>query len=203
MKSLIRLQSFLICLVTAALPLTTRAALDTNRIAQITSLSGAWNAAEGVFKVSAPRSDVQVSVDGWTMPPFMGLTSWAAFTAGKGAEAMVMGDLALFQDEVNPVMSAALENGLSVTALHNHFFFDEPKVYFMHIGGEGNVQQLATGVRTALDKAKEIRAANPQPAKAFGRAMPSENSITAKPLEDALDVKLQSNNGMLKSAVSR
>src|SRR2546425_8418212 len=84
MKSLIRLQSFLICLVTAALPLTTRAALDTNRIAQITSLSGAWNAAEGVFKVSAPRSDVQVSVDGWTMPPFMGLTSWAAFTAGKG-----------------------------------------------------------------------------------------------------------------------
>ena len=59
------------------------------------------------------------------MPPCMGLTSWAAFTAGKGAEATVMGDLVLFQDEVNPVMSAALENGLNVTALDNHFFFDD------------------------------------------------------------------------------
>src|SRR3989442_921612 len=203
MQRLLRIHSFLICPVMAMLPVTARAALDPNRIAQITSLSGAWNAAEGVFKVSAPRNDVKLSVDGWTMPPFMGLTSWAAFTAGKGAEAMVMGDLVLFQDEVNPVMSAALENGLNVTALHNHFFFDEPKVYFMHIGGEGNVQQLATGVRTALDKVKEIRAANPQPAKAFGRVMPSENSIPAKPLEDALGVKGQSNNGMFKAVFGR
>jgi len=179
------------------------AKFDTAKIEQITGLKGTLNEAEAVFKVSAPRSDVRVDVDAWQMPPFMGLTSWAAFTAGKGAEAMVMGDLVLFQDEVNPVMSAALENGLNVTALHNHFFFDEPKVYFMHIGGEGDVQQLATGVRMALDKVKEIRAANPQPAKAFGRVMPSGNSITAKPLEDALGVKGQSNNGMFKAVFGR
>jgi len=91
---------------------------------------------EGVFKVTAPRTDVKVRVDSWQMPPFMGLTSWAAFIPGKKAEAMVMGDLVLFPDEVNPVMSAAFEHGLAVTALHNHFFYDEPKVYFMHIGGE-------------------------------------------------------------------
>ena len=90
------------------------------------------------------------------MPPFMGLTSWAAFTPGKSASTMVMGDLVLFQDEVNPVMSALLDNGLSVTALHNHFFFDDPKVYFMHIAGEGDVEKLATGVCQALDTVKRV-----------------------------------------------
>src|SRR6266576_2757748 len=153
--------------------------LDTAQIERLTGLKGAFIEQENVFKVSAPRADVQVAVDDWVMPPFMGLTSWAAFTPGKTADAMVMGDLVLFQDEVNPVMSAALDAGLEVTALHNHFFFDEPKVYFMHIGGEGTVQRLATGVRAALDKVKEIRAANPKLAKSFGGLRPSENSITA------------------------
>jgi len=204
MQRLLRIHSFLICPVMAMLPVTARAALDTNRIAQITSLSGAWNAAEGVFKVSAPRNDVKVSVDGWTMPPFMGLTSWAAFTAGKGAEAMVMGDLVLFQDEVNPVMSAALENGLSVTALHNHFFFDEPKVYFMHIGGEGTVEKLAGGVRKALDRVKEIRAASAQPDSHFGGPLiRAASSISAPALEDILGVKGQSKDGMFKAVIGR
>src|SRR5919109_4481396 len=117
----------LITLVFVSFP--ARAGLDTNRIAQITGLAGTWNAAEGVFKVTAPRNDLPVSVDGWRMPPFMGLTTWAAFIEGKQAEAMVAGDLVLFEDEVNPVMSALLEHGVGVTALHNHFFFDEPKVY--------------------------------------------------------------------------
>src|ERR1051325_10005405 len=138
--------------------------IDTVKIEQLTGLKGVLNESEGVFKVSAPRSDLKVSVDKWVMQPFMGLTSWAAFMKGMKADAMVMGDLVLFEDEVNPVMSAALDNGLAVTALHNHFFYDEPKVYFMHIGGEGSVEQLATGVRKALDKVKEIRAANPKPA---------------------------------------
>src|SRR5947207_3634159 len=134
-------------IVAAALPLAANAALDTNRIAQITGLPGTWSATEGVFKVTAPRTDLPVSVEGWKMPPFMGLTTWAGFIEGKKAEAMVAGDLVLFEDEVNPVMTAALEGGLSVTALHNHFFFDDPKVYFMHIGGEGTVERLATGVK--------------------------------------------------------
>src|SRR5882724_5188808 len=138
------------------------------------------------------------------MPPCMGLTSWAAFTAGKGAEAMVMGDLVLFQDEVNPVMSAALENGLSVTALHNHFFFDEPKVYFMHIGGEGTVEKLASGVRKALDRVKEIRAASAQPDSHFGGPLiPTASSISASVIEGILGVKGQSNNGMFKVVFGR
>src|SRR5438477_5932883 len=103
------------------------AALDTNRIEQITGLKGTWSAAEGVFKVTAPRNDLPVTVDGWKMPPFMGLTTWAGFVDGKKEEVMVMGDLVLFQDEVNPVMSELLDNGVKVTAIHNHLFFDKPK----------------------------------------------------------------------------
>src|SRR3989454_5389044 len=145
--------------------------LNTAQIEQLTGLKGTMNKEEGVFKVSAPRNDVKIAVDGWAMPPFMGLTSWAAFKAGMKEEAMVMGDLVLFQDEVNSAMSAALENGLAVTALHNHFFFDEPKVYFMHIGGEGTVEKLASGVRNALDRVKENRAASASPDSHFGGAV--------------------------------
>ena len=98
---------------------------------------------------------MKITVDGWTMPPFMGLGTWAAFE-GTNDKAMMMGDTVLFEDEVNPVMSAALDNGLSVTALHNHFFFDEPKVYFMHIEGQGTIDQLASAVSKVYDKIKEI-----------------------------------------------
>jgi hypothetical protein len=178
--------------------------LDTAKIEQIIGAKGALNTNEGVFKVTSPRNDVKVSVDGWTMPPFMGLGSWAAFTEGKMGGAMVMGDTVLFQDEVNPVMSVALDNGLSVTALHNHFFYDEPKVYFMHIGGEGSAEKLAGAVRKVWDKIKEIRAANPQPATTFGRApLPAQSSITGKTIEDILGVKGQANNGMFKIVVGR
>src|SRR6267378_3600696 len=125
--------------ITAALA----AALDTAKIDQITGLKGKMNEKEGAYKVTFPRNDVKVVVDGWTMPPFMGLGTWAAFIKGAHTEAMVMGDTVLFEDEVNAAMTAALDNGLSVTALHNHFFFDHPKVYFMHIEGEDSVEQLA------------------------------------------------------------
>jgi hypothetical protein len=179
------------------------AEFPTNRIDEITGLKGKWNAQEKVYKVSSPRTDIKISVDNWQMPPFMGLTSWAAFTTGKEKDSMVMGDLVLMQDEVNPVMSAALENGLAVTALHNHFFYDEPKVYFMHIGGEGSPETLAKGVKAALDKVKEIRAANPQPARTFGKTMPSQNSITGDSLTNLLGVKGESKDGMFKAVFGR
>jgi hypothetical protein len=175
---------------------------DSAKIESVTGLKGA--ATPGVFKVSAPRNDVPILVDGWKMPPFMGLTSWAAFTTGKGPELMVMGDFVLFQDEVSTVMKAALTHGLEVTALHNHFFFDEPHVYFMHIGGEGDLNTLAGGVRSLLDAIKSVRAAAAQPAKAFGlSSLPAENHITAAALESILGVKLQANNGMAKAVIGR
>jgi hypothetical protein len=160
-----------------------------------------------VVKVSFPRSDLPVTVDGWkNMPPFMGLTSWAAFAPGEkpGIEAMVMGDLVVFEDEVNPVMSAALNNGLEVTALHNHFFFDKPRVLFMHIGGEGSVEQLGKGVKAALDAVAAVRKKSPQPRDGFGAppvAMPSK--IDAAQLDSLLGVKGTAKDGMYKATMGR
>jgi hypothetical protein len=179
------------------------AGLDTAAIRLHSGLAGKWNAAEGVYKVSQPRTDVRVSVDEAALPPFMGLTSWASFMAGQKTEAMVMGDLVLFQDEVNPVMSLLLEKGLQVTALHNHFFYDEPKVYFMHIAGEDSAARLAGVVKTALDKVKEIRSATRNPSKSFGGGIPAENSITASRIEKVLGGKGESKDGMFKAVFGR
>jgi hypothetical protein len=178
--------------------------LDTAKIDQLTGLKGKMSQAEGAYKVNFPRNDVAVTVDGWKMPPFMGLGTWASFTKGAHAEAMVMGDTVLFEDEVNPAISVALDNGLSVTALHNHFFFDHPKVYFMHIAGDGTVEQLATAVRKVYDKIKEIRAANPRPKDSFGGAsLPEKNSISAEPLNAVFGMSGELNNGMVKFVIGR
>lgn len=187
-----------------ALSVVVAADLPFKRIDQITGLAGKWNQDEAVYKVTSPRTDVKVRVDAWEMPPFMGLTSWAAFTPGGKEEAMVMGDLVLLQDEVNPVMSAAFENGLDVTALHNHFFFDEPKVYFMHIAGEGSAERLARGVKAALDTVKQIRSGKPEPARSFGgNPMPSKNSISSEPIASVLGVKGEAKDGMFKAVIGR
>ena len=176
--------------------------LDTARIDELTGLKGKMNEKEGVYKVTFPRDDVKVSVDGWTMPPFMGLGTWAAFTKGVHTEAMVMGDTVLFEDEANPAMSVALENGLEVTALHNHFLFDHPKIYFMHIDGEGTVEQLAGAVRKVYDKIKEIRSASPQLKDSFGgSALPEKNSISAEPLNKIFGMSGETNNGMVKFSI--
>src|ERR1700758_4081121 len=156
-------------ILTGLVGLVSAAGLETARIDQITGVKGKMNEKEHVYKVTFPRDDVKVVVDGWTMPPFMGLGTWAAFTPTTDG-AMVMGDTVLFEDEVNAAMSAALDNGLNVTALHNHFFFDHPKVYFMHIEGEGPADKLAAAVRKVYDAAKQIRAASPDPKDSFGAA---------------------------------
>jgi len=137
------------------------------------------------------------------MPPFMGLGTWAAFTQTPTG-AMVMGDTVLFEDEVNAAMSTALENGLNVTALHNHFFFDHPKVYFMHIEGEGGVDKLAGAVRKVYDAAKQIRAGNSQPKDSFGAMpLPQKNSINAARINEIFGAQGESKDGMLKFTFGR
>src|SRR3954451_9524282 len=162
------LTSSLVIAAFAAVQVASAADLNFARIDELTGLKGKLNEKEGVYRVTFPRADVPVTVDGWKMPPFMGLGTWAAFTKGAHTEAVMMGDTVLFEDEVNPAMSTAFENGLAVTALHNHFLFDHPKVFFMHIEGEGTVEEMAGAVRKVYDKIKEVRAANPQPKDSFG-----------------------------------
>ena len=175
-----------------------------SQIDTITGAKGTYTASEDVHKVTFPRNDLKVSVDGRAMHPFMGLTSWAAFTSASGGQVMVMGDLTMAEDEVNAVMSVALDNGLEVTALHNHFFFDKPRIFFMHIGGHGTVEQMAGAVRKAIDQINAIRKARPEPAESFGGTpIAAGNSITAAPIEKILGAKPQENNGMVKIAIGR
>src|SRR5438067_6361484 len=103
------------------------AKLNTAKIEQLTGLKGKLDEKEGAFKVSYPRGDIAPTAAGVKLTPPLGLTAWAAFSGG-GAHTMVMGDVVLTEDQVNTAMSAALDSGLEVTALHNHFFWDSPKV---------------------------------------------------------------------------
>ncbi len=199
---------FILAAIFAAMSNSALAALDTAKIDHLTGLKGKLNEKEGVYKVTFPRDDVKVRINGWAMPPFMGLGTWAAFTETKNG-AMVMGDTILFEDEVNPVMSIALDNGLSVTALHNHFFFDEPKVYFMHIEGEGSVDKLAGAIRKIYDTIKTIRGPNAKPANTFEEgvlgqeSLPEKNSINAAPLNEIFGMQGESKDGMVKFTIGR
>lgn len=104
---------------------------------------------DNVLKVNIPRSDLKVTVDGVATPTPFGFGGWIAMTKGTGMEVM-MGDLVLTESEVNPVMSAVLDNGLEVTALHNHFLFDTPRVFYMHVHGHGTAADLAKRIGPAL-----------------------------------------------------
>jgi hypothetical protein len=155
---------------------------------------------DGVVKIGWSRADVPVTVDGMRLSPAAGLSSWAAF-APMGDQAMVMGDTVVFQDEVDAAMDAAFAHGLSVTGLHNHFFFDQPKVYFMHIGGEGSAPELAADVKAVWDAIKAVRAAHPQPAQGFGGPTPTPGQLSADALATIVGHPAPVSDGVAKVTI--
>jgi hypothetical protein len=176
------------------------ARLDTATIERLTGVKGELNDKEGVFKVSVPRSDLDVTVAGVKMTPPLGLTSWAAFQQA-GEQAMVMGDMVLLEDQVNLVMSIALENGLEVTALHNHFFWDSPKVMFMHLGGMGDQAKLAGAVGKVLATIKDTSGGKGEVPRV--ELSPAQTSLDPKAIEDILGMKGQLANGVYKVTIGR
>jgi hypothetical protein len=117
----------------------------------LTTLGKQGDYKANVLKVNIPRNDLAVTVAHVKTPTPFGFGGWIAMTKGTGGMDVLMGDLVLTQDEVNPVMSALLDNGLEVTALHNHFFWEEPRIFFMHVHGHGKPADLARNVKPALD----------------------------------------------------
>src|SRR5215471_16943645 len=104
-----------------------------------------------VLKVNIPRNDLKVTIDGAATPTPFGFGGWLAMTKGDGGNDVMMGDLVLLEDEVNPVMSALLDNGLEVTALHNHFLFESPRIFYIHVHGHGRAADLARMAKPAVD----------------------------------------------------
>jgi hypothetical protein len=189
----------LLCAILLAAPQS--AALDADAIAKAADTK-ATTQPDGVVRLGWVRTDVDVKVDGMNFIPQAGLGSWAAFKeAGRGA--MVMGDTVVFQDEVDAAMDAAFAAGLEVTALHNHFFYDDPQVYFMHIGGYGDPVKLARGVKSMWDAVKAVRAASPQPATRFPGDIPASGTINAKDIQRILVKAPKLNNGVLKASFPR
>jgi hypothetical protein len=176
-----------------------QSAMDTGAIERLTGAKGALDEKEGVFKVSVPRKDLSVIVAGVKMTPPMGLTSWAAFKH-DGKDDMVMGDLVLTEDQISPVMSAALDNDLEVTALHNHFVWDSPKIMFMHIGGMGPEQDLAMSVGRVFAKIRETSGTTDRP---DAQIDPAHSSLDPAKLDSTLGVKGQYKDGVYKFVVGR
>lgn len=140
----------------------------------LTILNRKGDFAANVLKVGIPRNDLQVGIAGVAAPTALGFGGWLGFTKADGGNEVMMGDLVLLQDEVNPVMSLLLENGLEVTALHNHFFWEEPRIFYMHVHGYGKAADLVHHVKPAIDLIGHVTPAPTQ-------------SASAQPLKGPLD----------------
>lgn len=127
-----------------------------------------------VLKIGIPRNDLTVVVDGVATPTPFGFGGWLAMTQGDGGMVVMMGDLVLTEDEVNPVMSALLGNGLEVTALHNHFFYETPRIFYMHVMGHGKASDLARWVKPGLDLIGEVVPRHPAPTPPTATVQPGE-----------------------------
>src|SRR5437660_7187289 len=122
----------------------------------------------GVLKVNIPRNDLQITVQGFSTPTPFGFGGWVALTKAENGADVAMGDLVLLQEEVNPVLTALLDNGIDVTALHNHFFWDDPHVYFMHVHGMGKAADLARRLKPVLDWIGHVKPEPADPASSGG-----------------------------------
>jgi len=152
----------------------------------------------GEFKVTVPQHDLNVEVDGFAIIPPMGLGSWAAFTPAMDG-AMVMGDIVVTEDDLGPVQKEVIRQGLTVTAIHNHFVRNTPQVMYMHIGGQGESADLARKVKAVFDKVQENRGADPSK----GNKKEVQNTLDTKQIESILGHKGNMNAGVYKVTIGR
>jgi hypothetical protein len=173
-----------------------RPALDITSIETITGLKGKEN--KGEYKITVPQNDLSVEVDGFRIIPAMGLGTWVAFTPSNDG-AMIMGDLVLTETDLKPVQQVVIKQGLTITAIHNHFVRNHPNIVYMHVGGSGNTSAMAQKVKTVLDEIKKVRGHDP----AATAVSDVTNTIDVKMLDDIFGMTGEMNKGVYKYTIGR
>jgi hypothetical protein len=170
--------------------------LDTSAIQKITGVKGVSNHRE--YKITVPQNDLKVMVDSFRIIPAMGLGTWVGFTPlAKGV--MVMGDIVLTENDLKPVQQEVIRQGLTITAIHNHFVRNHPNIVYMHIGGTGTVESISWKIKAVLDEVIASRGHNPSEA----TVAPVANTIDTVKLNAILGYKGEMNKGVYKYTIGR
>jgi len=177
-------------------PESVKRSLDITKIENILGLKGTEK--NGEYKVSVPQNDLNVVVDSFKIIPPMGLGSWTAFTPTSDG-VMIMGDIVVTETDLKQVQQEVINQGLTVTAIHNHFLRDKPHVMYMHIGGMGSEEKLASSVKAIFDKVSEVRGKNP----ADGNKDEVQNTLDSAALNKLLGTKGELSRGVLKHTIGR
>ncbi len=175
-----------------------KAPLDTMSLERILGMKGKVN--NGEYKVTIPQNDLSVMVDEFKITPPMGLSSWVAFTPSADG-AMVMGDIIVTETDLKPVQQEIIRQGLTSTAIHNHFLRNHPSVMYMHMGGSGSVEVMAKKAKAVLDKIKELRGGDPSKGTASAEAV--ANTINTKSLDGIFGAKGEMTKGVFKYTFGR
>jgi hypothetical protein len=173
-------------------------ALDTLRIEKVMGIKGKTSGGE--YKITVPQNDLHIMVDDFKIIPAMGLGTWVAFTPTKDGS-MVMGDIIITETDLKPVQQEVIRQGLTITAIHNHFVRNHPKVMYMHIGGSGNTELMAQKAKAVLDKVKEIRGEDPSKGTASNEAV--QNTLDRKRLDELIGYKAEMSKGVYKYTIGR
>jgi len=172
--------------------------LDTLLIEKVMGIKGKSN--NGEYKITIPQNDLDVKVDDFKIIPAMGLGTWVAFTPAKNG-AMVMGDIVVTETDLGPVQQEIIRQGLTSTAIHNHFVRNHPNIMFMHMGGSGSTEVMVQKAKAVLDKIKELRKGDPAKGTASNESVP--NTLDTKRLDEILGYKAEMNKGVYKYTIGR
>lgn len=172
--------------------------LDTMVIERITGLKGKTN--NGEYKVTIPQNDLSIEVDGFKIIPAMGLSTWIGFTP-SGTGTMIMGDIIITENDLKLVQQEVIRQGLTITAIHNHFVRNHPNVMYMHIGGSGATEQMAQKAKAVLDKINEVRGEDPAKGTASSEAV--TNTLDTKMLDEIIGFKGELSKGVYKYTIGR
>jgi hypothetical protein len=172
--------------------------IDTATIERVMGMKGKSN--NGEYKITVPQNDLSIDVDGFKIIPAMGLGTWIAFAPSKQG-AMIMGDIIITETDLKPVQQEVIKQGLTITAIHNHFVRNHPNVMYMHIDGNGNTELMAQKAKAILDKVREVRGVDPSKGTSSNEAV--QNTLDTKKLDEILGYKAEMTKGVYKYTIGR